>query len=166
MEKKLEREYLPLLQYVMILTEKGIPTTVDSVAGTMAIGAIDAKKGKSGDWYVAKEEMLKRLKASGRKLEPVEAGCYSLYGFLYELSKYGVEMDEETIYGQMTFCSIRWKKDQYGRIVIPAHELEKRVRSNSKHLGFTKEDIIKDIAQNEEPLPSIRSGRLNLENIG
>lgn len=125
-EKTTEKEYLPLLKYVAILSDKGVPVSVESVANTMAIGAIDVKR-ENGSWYVAKDEMLKRIKASGKKWEAVEEGYYSIHGFMYQLSLCGIDMDEDNICHLLSIGEMESKVDQYGRLTIPLHELEKRV---------------------------------------
>jgi hypothetical protein len=134
MEKKTveqEKEYIPLLKYVMILTEKGINTSVEAVANGMAIGSIDVKR-VDGKWYVAKHEMLKRIKASGKKLPPIEAGYYSIHGFIYNLSECGVDMYGDNICHLIATGRMEAKVDEYNRFVIPAHELEKIVKKFGK----------------------------------
>jgi hypothetical protein len=128
MEKQLEKEYLPLLQYVMILSEKGVPTTVESVACGMAIGSIDVKRDNNGNWFVAKHEMERRIREKGKKWAKVEAGHYSLSGFIYELSKCGIDMEEGQLSNLIILGKLDYKIDKYGRHLIPAHELEKRVK--------------------------------------
>jgi hypothetical protein len=132
MEKMTEREkeYLPLLKYVMILSEKGVPTTVESVANMMAIGAIDTKR-EDGQWYVAKAEMLKRIKARGKKWPSVESGYYSIYGLLYQLSKRGIDLEEGNISNFMLYGELEFKQDMYGRHLFQAHELEKLIKKYS-----------------------------------
>ena len=128
MEKQLEKEYIPILKYVMILSEKGVPATVDAVGRGLAIGSIDAKRDSNGKWHVAKHEMLKRIKASGKKFAPVEAGYYSIHGFIYHLSENGVDMHEDNIGHLLSLGLMESKIDKCGRLVIPAHELEKRIK--------------------------------------
>ena len=124
-----EKEYLPLLKYVMILSDKGIPTTVESVSNGMAIGSYDVKF-ENGKWYIAKEEMLKRIKGK-QKIEPIEADYYSFHGLLYHLSECGIDLDESNIFSLMTFGAIEWKNDKYGRYIISVHELDKLVKKYS-----------------------------------
>lgn len=123
---KTEKEYLPILKYVMILSEKGVPTTVDSVACTMSIGAIDAKM-NNGKWYIAKAEMVKRIRERGKKMEAIEAGYYSLHGFIYHLSEHGIDMYEDNVSHFMSIGKLECKRDKFGRYLISAHELKKRI---------------------------------------
>jgi hypothetical protein len=56
-----ETEWIPILKFVKILSEKGINITVGSVANGMAIGSVRGKL-EDGKWYIAKEEMVRRGK--------------------------------------------------------------------------------------------------------
>ncbi|OKL39526.1 hypothetical protein A3841_00825 [Pontibacter flavimaris] len=135
MEKMTEREkeYLPLLKYVMILSEKGIPTTVESVGNGMMIGSYDAKY-EDGKWYISKDDMLKRIRQNtNKKIEPIEAGHYSIHGLLYHLSESGIDFDEGNITNFIITGRLEYKQDNFGRFVIPAHELEKLVKKYSRN---------------------------------
>jgi hypothetical protein len=156
MEKESKVEYMPLLRWLAILTEKGVNVSEDQIRYKKVMGTIDAKSGRSGEIYIAKHEMVARLKELKEKLEPIEAGYYSLYGFLYELSRYGVPMSEGAVGGQMFTGSLTWSKDKHGRYLFPVHELEKRIKDHSKLPDITQEDIHKDIEDKQAPLPAFK----------
>ncbi|WP_207430572.1 hypothetical protein [Sabulibacter ruber] len=122
-----EEEYIPLLKFVKILSERGVNITIDSVGRGMAICSFKCKMDDQGNWHIAKEELLRRIKASGKKWPPIEKGYYSIYGFIWELSLHGIDFSEDQLHNQMYYGKIDLSKDDYGRWVIPQHELDKRL---------------------------------------
>ena len=124
-EKK--EEFIPLLKFVRILHEKGINVTVESVGNGMAVGSFKYLRDEKDKWHIAKSELLRRIKASGKKWPPIEEGYLSIYGFLYEMSLHEIDYSEDQLYNQMYFGLIGAHQDTYGRWLIPVHEFEKKL---------------------------------------
>ncbi|RNI23378.1 hypothetical protein [Rufibacter latericius] len=90
---------------------------------------VDTIRDENGTWWIAKHEMLTRIRESGnRKLPPIEEGWISLESYVYHLSEAGIKVEEGKVCTQIFFTgSIKGKKDDYGRTLIKAEELQKKI---------------------------------------
>ncbi|MFD1753573.1 hypothetical protein ACFSC6_00040 [Rufibacter sediminis] len=126
----LEKDYIKLLQCNQVLNERGIEFSLRGISALQAIGKVDTIRDENGTWWIAKHEMLTRIRESGNhKLPPIEEGWISLEGYAYHLSEAGIKVEEGKVCTQIFLTrSIEGKRDDYGRTLIKAEELQKRIQ--------------------------------------
>lgn len=122
-----EKEWIHILRYVSILHDKGISIDLDSVCRGLSIGSLDAKRDEKGEWFISKADMLRRLRNHDGKLLAIKAGYYSIPGFVYQLSIHGIGLSTDQICHQLSYGLLVGTQDAYGRIIIPASELDNMI---------------------------------------
>ncbi|MBC3540419.1 hypothetical protein ACFSC6_11055 [Rufibacter sediminis] len=127
-----EKEYLPVLKYIQILSEKAIPVSLESISNALAYSAFDARCDDKGQWHVAKHELLKRVREHGKKVPPVEEGYVTLQAYVYLLNEAGIDMPEDRVWAQIIYGNMIGKNDEFGRFLISRQDLDKAIERFGK----------------------------------